>query len=156
MTEESQENFNNLDNFELKNGTSCCTKKVCIIVLSLIILTAVIAGGLIVYFFILNKKCEIGEEEKCLTCDKKDCASCNPGYKLSNGKCIIDYSIKAEYYIEAVREIQLIYDSFLNQINELIIDGEIIEPCTKYNFNSTGIHKVYFKMDISNINSLYN
>ena len=45
-------------------------------------------------------------------------------------------------------------EKFLNQINELIIDGEIVEPCTKYQFNSTGIHKVYFKINISNITSL--
>ena len=112
------------------------------------------AAAGILYFLVFNVKCEIGEEEKCLSCNKKQCSSCNPGYKLSGGKCIIDYSIKAEYYTEEVSEIKLIDDAFLYQMNELIIDGEITKSCTKYTFNSTGKHKVYFKLDISKIDIL--
>ena len=107
MTEESHENFNNLDNFELKNDESCCKKKACIIITSITILIILLAAAGVLYFFIFNDKCETGEEEKCLSCNKKECASCNPGYKLSGGKCIIDYYIKAEYYTEEVGEINL-------------------------------------------------
>ena len=39
-------------------------------------------------------------------------------------------------------------------MSELIIDSEITEPCAKYTFNSTGKHKVYFKLDISKVNTL--
>ena len=153
MTEESNENFNNLDNFELKNDESGCKKKACIIITSITILIILLAVAGVLYFFIFNDKCEIGEEEKCLSCNKKECASCNPGYKLSGGKCIIDYYIKAEYYTEEVSEINLIRDNHIYEITELIIDGETTEPCVKYTFNSTGKHKVYFKMDINKVNT---
>ena len=41
--------------------------------------------------------CKIGENELCLTCEKEKCGSCNPGYKLKDGKCIFIYSFKATY-----------------------------------------------------------
>ena len=43
--------------------------------------------------------CEIGENEKCAFCDKNinKCIKCNPGYLLSNNKCIINYSFKLLY-----------------------------------------------------------
>ena len=37
--------------------------------------------------------CEIGDGDKCLTCSETEnnkCNSCNPSYKLVNGKCILD------------------------------------------------------------------
>ena len=41
--------------------------------------------------------CNIGENELCLTCEKGKCGSCNPGYKLKDGKCFFIYSFKATY-----------------------------------------------------------
>ena len=41
--------------------------------------------------------CKIGENELCLTCEKEKCGSCNPGYKLKDGKCIFIYSFKETY-----------------------------------------------------------
>ena len=41
--------------------------------------------------------CNIGKNELCLTCEKEKCGSCNPGYKLKDGKCIFIYSFKATY-----------------------------------------------------------
>ena len=46
--------------------------------------------------------CEIGKDEKCFSCDSNNinCSSCNAGYKLSNGKCILNYSFKVVYQIK--------------------------------------------------------
>ena len=95
MDKEYKENFNNLDNYELKDSTPCYKKKCFIVLLSLTIIIIILVGVFLVYFFILSK-CEIGDEEKCHKCHRNECASCNLGFKLSKGKCIIDYSIKAE------------------------------------------------------------
>ena len=50
--------------------------------------------------------CEIGKEEKCLSCDSDNitCTSCNLGYKLLNGKCILNYSFKAVYQTNSENE----------------------------------------------------
>ena len=47
-----------------------------------------------------TEECEIGDDDKCLECDlkKNQCSKCNLGYKLINGKCIINYSFKATYF----------------------------------------------------------
>ena len=41
--------------------------------------------------------CEIGEDEKCLTCNDTEnkCSSCNPLYILVKGKCLANFNIKA-------------------------------------------------------------
>ena len=49
--------------------------------------------------------CNIGKNELCLTCEKEKCGSCNPGYKLKDGKCIFIYSFKATY--ESTKTINL-------------------------------------------------
>lgn len=47
-----------------------------------------------------NTPCEIGEEEKCLTCveNTKECKTCNIAYKLVEGKCRPDFFMKAVYF----------------------------------------------------------
>ena len=63
--------------------------------------------------------CDIGKEEKCLSCDSDNikCLSCNIGYKLVNGKCILNYSFKAVYQIKNENErIRLIYHEYLDYI----------------------------------------
>ena len=37
-----------------------------------------------------EKICEVGDKEKCLKCEKNECIKCNSGYKLKDGKCILD------------------------------------------------------------------
>ena len=46
--------------------------------------------------------CETGINEKCKKCDeiKNECSSCNTGFKLEKGKCIINYSFRATYFSE--------------------------------------------------------
>ena len=45
--------------------------------------------------------CEIGEEEKCLTCSgiENECGSCNPLYTLVDGKCESTFTFKAIYSV---------------------------------------------------------
>ena len=93
-----------------------------------------------------NNTCEIGEEEKCLTCyrGKNECKSCNIGYKLVNGKCKTDYTLKITYLSTSVNEsVKLIYSIY--RVEKMIIDGIIVTPVTSYNFPNIGYHTVYYK-----------
>ena len=104
-----------------------------------------------------NYTCETGTEDKCLTCDEKrnECSSCNIGYKLINGKCIINYSFIAKYRTYGINQnIKLIYSDYKDNIIELIIDNEKKEPCVEYTFEQVGEHIVYFLLNITHISSL--
>ena len=87
------------------------------------------------------KKCEIicetGEGEKCLVCNWtiNRCSSCNTVYKLINGKCYLNYSFKAIYSSKNANENIKLINNLPSNINEMIIDGEIVSPSTKYIFN---------------------
>ena len=55
-----------------------------------------------------NNNCEIGEGDKCLSCnsyEKNKCASCNPSYKLVEGKCVFDEGIPT-HKIEPTEKIE--------------------------------------------------
>ena len=134
MTEENIEDFNNLDNYELKDSDTPCKKiKIFITIISV---TLILATVLIILFFILK--------------DNKD----DNKIKQFSDIDIIDYSFIAEYYSDGKYTTKLIANDYLTNINELIIDGKITKPYSQYKFNSTGIHRVYFKMNISNLTSL--
>ena len=71
-----------------------------ILIFLLIISSLIIIKGVQLSKSEENNKCEIGEENKCMICNKykSKCLKCNPGYKLMDGICIINYSFKAIYY----------------------------------------------------------
>ena len=72
-----------------------------------------------------QKPCQTGEDEKCLNCDSTNnlCSKCYPWYKLDNGKCIINYSLKAIYFTEnSDQQISLFSTSLQKAIKEIIID----------------------------------
>ena len=50
--------------------------------------------------------CEIGENDKCLSCveGKNKCSKCNYKYILENGKCIPNFSFKALYYVSSISD----------------------------------------------------
>ena len=105
-----------------------------------------------------NKVCETGEGEKCLTCDEdNNCSSCNFGYKLINGECIVHFSFKLIYNItENNTNIDLINKDYLNIIKEMSIDDINVNPTTNYTFPfSDDNYTVYILLDISKIVSLY-
>ena len=98
--------------------------------------------------------CEKGENEKCLTCEKNKCGSCNKGYLLINGKCLLNFSFKALYKTSNENEnINLINKNYLNDIIELIIDGIEITPSYNYTFNKKGLHNVTMLLNFPNIDS---
>ena len=106
---------------------------------------------LLILFYNLRKKnndtikCEIGKEEKCYQCDKTNskCIKCNPGYKLINGLCQVNYSLRAVYYTnENNQKIKLI-NTPIENILELYIDNINVQPSNYHNFSFLGNHIVY-------------
>ena len=96
-----------------------------------------------------KKTCVKGQEEKCLTCveDSLDCASCNFGYKLVNGKCRPAFYIKAVYHVNAEEDNIDLFSSYcLSSISYLLIEGKNITPSTvRYKFENAGDQTVYFQ-----------
>lgn len=101
--------------------------------------------------------CEEGENEKCKTCDKikNMCSSCNAGYNLIDGKCILNNSIQLVFHSENSNEkIKIINPIFEQYIIGMQINNENIKPCSEYVFPSEGNHIIYLLMNITNTNSL--
>ena len=105
--------------------------------------------------FIIPKieNCEIGEGEKCLTCNEMEinkCASCNPSYNLVDGKCIFDkktetdkaiieenddeeyefVSFKAKYIINDNNKIPIIRKGKNKYIKQIKVDEVLKDPNT--------------------------
>ena len=101
--------------------------------------------------------CETGDEEKCLICDleKNECSKCNQGYKLVDGKCLLNYSFKATYFSNSANQtISLINSSYVSSIKEISVNNELIPINQNYTFSSTGNYTFYFLMNIPPTNSL--
>ena len=123
-----------------------------LIFFSIIIISLIIS---LCIYFSEKKSCEIGKEEKCLTCNEDKCGSCNLGYKLDNGKCKLNYSFKAIYYTSTNNtNISLIYNDYLGRIIEMNLDGKNIKPTTNYIFPFSGNHTLYLLLNITNHHSL--
>ena len=100
--------------------------------------------------------CQEGIEDKCLKCsNENECESCNIGYRLVNGKCKIDYFIKAVYRtIFDGDYIKLVANTY--SIDYMIIDGEQIPSSeTQHQFEDKGDHTVYFKLKQNTISYLF-
>ena len=132
------------------------------LILYLIIIIMVIISGLItIYFFFFYKSkkriCELGENEKCNTCDEYNyCDSCNPGYKLvkEKGECIVNYSFKAIYKTETPNQEVNLLGNFAFIIEEMIIDGKKVDISRKYTFELNGTHSVLVSVDLSQTSKL--
>ena len=120
-----------------------------------------------------NPKCELGDGDKCLTCDlekgNKKCSSCNLGYKLlKNGSCKkIENSLIAIYRINSISEPIRILDIDSANIElsdfDMYINGTQAYPIKKgfsypiegvyaaYPFNKTGVYevKIIFKKTLT-------
>lgn len=93
-----------------------------------------------------------------MKCDinKNECIACNEGYKLLNGKCFY-YSFKAIYNTTSINEsIYLINSDYVNNITNMIIDGNETKPGFKYIFPKPGYHKVFFFFNINKNSSTLN
>ena len=103
--------------------------------------------------------CVIGPEEKCLTCHetKNLCASCNLGYILVQGKCLLNYSFRATYLNDSPYEKVFLITEFSNFIKKIMVDGEPIDELHNYyHFPEVKIHEVYVLIDIPTHFSGYN
>ena len=80
--------------------------------------------------------------------------SCNTGYKLVDGYCIVNYSIKIIYNTDTINQNIKLINEFQGKITEMIIDEKNVEPCTDYTFENIGNHTVYMLVDTENTTSL--
>ena len=98
--------------------------------------------------------CVTGSGDKCLTCHETEniCGTCNTGYLLVDGKCIVNYSMRGTYISEYPYEkVKLVHNLVSSNIKKLIIDGEEIEsPSNYYNFPEPKVHEVYFLFKMPN------
>jgi hypothetical protein len=102
-----------------------------------------------------KSNCEIGEEDKCLTCDNNKCSSCNIGYKLLDGKCIANYTIKATYNINEDNLSVQIFNSIYNKdFVDMIFDGKHKIPSNYFTFPSPGNYTIYLTLKDIHYSSL--
>jgi len=94
-------------------------------------------------------ECEIGEEEKCLTCieNKNECKTCNIGYKLVNGKCKTDYFIKVVYFTKQKNDKIEIINNYSDVVFMIIEGKNITSFNNNYLFKEEGYQTVYFQFE---------
>ena len=133
-----------LDNCKICNGTN--TDNTCY-ECDYFLEPIVINNNKIIY---CNYTCEIGEGEKCKTCGEKlnRCTSCNDGYKLKNGKCVISsFYIKGSYFTNKPNQNIKIFSAYfpISDIKEMTInDTNInIDSSKNYTFSPQGTHFFY-------------
>ena len=96
-----------------------------------------------------SKLCEIGDNNKCKSCslDINNCGSCNEGFELEGGICLLkDYDIVAEYVTQNDNNYITLLNS--NCIDHMNFDGVDYKP---YPFNfilaeNSGVHKAFIKL----------
>ena len=96
-----------------------------------------------------SKLCEIGDNNKCKSCslDINNCGSCNEGFELEGGICLLkDYDIVAEYVTQNDNNYITLLNS--NCIDYMNFDGVDYKP---YPFNfilaeNSGVHKAFIKL----------
>ena len=127
-----------------------------------------------------NLLCELGSNDKCLTCNtqsgyESQCGSCNEGYKLINGKCKkIENSFIAIYNVSSISHFTRIMclkenNIKLNNFNMYVNDEQVYpnvekgrfewydEDYVAYKFNKLGKHKVkiIFNKTLSDMKHLF-
>ena len=76
-------------------------KKIIIVIIFFVILLSIILCLVLFLSPSTDTECKIGQNENCLSCEKgtKKCGSCNPNFRLENGKCLFIFSFEAIYSI---------------------------------------------------------
>ena len=99
--------------------------------------------------YLCEEECEIGPNGKCKTCGQgKNCASCNFGYFLNNGKCDFISSFNAIYETSKDNESIYFFGDYDKRYAKIIItaleiDGEFINSKNLYyTFPTKGKHSV--------------
>ena len=144
-----------LENRESSSKNSFQKKKKCLVIILILLLAVLIVFLLIIIFS--GKECQKGDEEKCLSCNKSKCGSCNIGYKLDKGKCIINHSFKAIYHTNEDNKTIDLINFPLNIISEMILDKKNIEKSKNFTFKTKGDHKLYVLLNESySLNDMFN
>ena len=78
---------------------------------------------------------------------------CGVGYKLEGNQCVINHSIKAEYFTKEDNERTKLIGFMMNFPIEMIIDGQYVDSCKEYIFPKSGNHTVYILSDFSKMTS---
>ena len=87
--------------------------------------------------------------------EKKEIIRCDVGYKLVDGKCVINYSFKAEFKTQRdMEEVEFIKTVHEDAIKELIVDGRNIKPTTIFEFEKKGLHTVHMLLDMDKVENL--
>ena len=100
-----------------------------------------------------TKNCKIqkGDGLFCKTADAAEskCTSCNEGYNLENGKCILNYHFRAIFKTRTKNENVKIIGKYYYIVEEMIVDGKKLEKNTKsFPFENKGEHIVYYKVKL--------
>ena len=157
-----EEDFNNIENVELKNDEKKVNSNKKIFLFIIITISSVIVIIIIIFLYFLLKKddennnvsniCKEGKEENCLKCKKNECIKCNPYYELIDGKCKATFSFRATYEtIQDNQNIDLIYTNFEKQIIKMIIDENEEIPNKNFTFKKAGIHTVYMLINLTDL-----
>ena len=91
--------------------------------------------------------CDIGSEEKCLSCveNKNECQTCNIAYKLDKGKCVPDYFLAVIYLTKQKEDKIKIINSY-SIVEHIITEGKKITlDSVNYEFKEEGNQTVYFQ-----------
>ena len=93
-----------------------------------------------------------GTEVVCLKFKGHNCEKCNLGYELKEGKCLLNYSIRAIYKTNEDKEnILLLNKDYEDYIEELIIDKVKVKSSYNYTFVKKGKHDVIILLDNSKL-----
>ena len=98
-----------------------------------------------------------GEEAFCKTDDmeKNECSSCNIGYLLEDGKCILNYDIKAIFKTRTNNEEVKLIQKFYPYVEEMIVNGNKLDKIVStFIFENKGEHTVYYKLNLPKDGSL--
>ena len=160
-----------------ENNSTKFNKKDVIIIIAIIIAVVLVIGVVVLIIRLSlssENSCHAGTylasdgDSKCYDCpqnckgcegtkSQSRCTVCSNGFLLDDDICVIPYSIKGEYNITNKSEIiQLIKGDIRPFIETMNIDGnQLDKPIIDYQFNTTGKHKVYFRL-LSNVRNLSN
>ena len=174
MEESSRDSYQKLGDpgdEENNNTEKKCNKKLIFIIAGVIVL--VVAGVVVTIILLWNSdksdiKCSDGEylpsddNSKCYKCSpnckqcygtKKEsqCTACFDGYSLDGDICRDFFSFKGEYTTQGIEKVKFFYEGFIDNVENMTIDGNPVDPVSSYEFNTTGNHTVYFNLRSDNM-----
>ena len=173
MEESSRDSYQKLGDpgDEENNNTDKKVNKKCIIIIVVaIILVVLTVIGLILYFTLFSEiTCSDGQylpsddDSKCYDCSsnckqcegtktKSHCTACKDGYSLDGDICVSLFSFKGEYTTQSDSErISLFNDAFIENVENMTVDGNQTSPASSYIFEKAGNHEVYFNLRSDNM-----